>query len=96
MFELEIARLAAVEFAEAAGWYEDQEVGLAEELFGDLEAVTRRLVATPMIFPIARGETRRALLKRFPYAVYFKVVGHSVVITAFFHARRDPKYLLGR
>ncbi len=96
MFEIEIARLAAVELAEAAAWYEEQETGLSEELFRDLEGVKGRLATMPTSFPVARGETRRALLKRFPYAVYFKLVGDSVVITAFFHARRDSKHLLGR
>jgi plasmid stabilization system protein ParE len=33
---------------------------------------------------------RRALLRRFPYAVYFAVDGDVVVVIAVLHASRDP------
>jgi plasmid stabilization system protein ParE len=36
---------------------------------------------------------RRALLTRFPYAVYFRETEESVQVFAVFHARRDPREL---
>jgi plasmid stabilization system protein ParE len=35
--------------------------------------------------------TRRALLKRFPYAVYFAVDNEIIVVLAVFHTSRDPE-----
>ena len=33
---------------------------------------------------------RRALAKRFPYTVFFKVRGSALVVLAVLHGRRDP------
>jgi plasmid stabilization system protein ParE len=38
------------------------------------------------------GEFRRALLRQFPYAIYFRVRS-AIEIFAVFHARRDPRDL---
>ena len=35
-----------------------------------------------MQFPRGGGETRRAILNRFPYAVYFRVAGDDIVVLA--------------
>ena len=45
---------------------------------------------------IVEGATRRALLRKFPYGVFFRVMDDKVVITAFFHASRDPHRRLDR
>jgi plasmid stabilization system protein ParE len=37
-----------------------------------------------------RAGVRRALLKRFPYAVYFAVEGDVIVILTVLHVSRDP------
>lgn len=41
------------------------------------------------------GEFRRALLRHFPYAIYFRVRS-AIEIFAVFHARRDPRDLRAR
>jgi hypothetical protein len=37
------------------------------------------------------NEFRRRLLRRFPYAIYFMVVGDQIVVYALFHCARDPR-----
>ena len=37
------------------------------------------------------GETRRALVRRFPYAIYFRPVSDEVVVLAVMHGRRLPR-----
>jgi hypothetical protein len=41
-------------------------------------------------FPSVRGQTRRAVLKRFPYAVYYRQTNDQIVVLAV-HGRQDPK-----
>jgi plasmid stabilization system protein ParE len=36
-------------------------------------------------------EVRRAVVRRFPYAVFYKIEPQQVVVLAVFHSRRDPK-----
>lgn len=47
----------------------------------------------PDRFPLVVPPFRRVLLRRFPYAVYFRVHDDVVQVFAVFHARRDPREL---
>jgi plasmid stabilization system protein ParE len=38
-----------------------------------------------------QGQTRRALVHRFPYAVFYVVDPNLVAVTAVMHGRRDPR-----
>jgi len=72
----------------AFAWYENKRLGLGQEFLAELRAAYDRLAEGPYRYPVLRGEIRRALLKRFPYGVYFAVQGEVVV--AVLHAGRDP------
>ena len=41
-------------------------------------------------FPFVHGAVRRLVVRRFPYAVYFREVGDEIVVLAI-HGRQDPK-----
>jgi len=82
---------ADVELAQAARWYEERRRGLGGEFLDSFAAVTNRLCQNPRLFAPIFGETRRALLHRFPYSVIYEVHGDEVVILACFHESRDPK-----
>ena len=67
-------REPALEDIDAAGrWYEGQDEGLGDEFLAELERVLDRVAALPGQFPQHHGSVRRALLRRFPYAVIFDV-----------------------
>ena len=36
-------------------------------------------------------EYRRALVKRFPYAIFYEYIGGKVTVYSIFHASRDPQ-----
>jgi len=58
-----------------------------------LVAVDEALVAIrerPETFPIVTGMLRRALLRRFPYAVYFKVYNRTISVVGVLHGHRHP------
>jgi len=46
----------------------------------------------PERYPLVRGSARRALLRRFPYAIYFVATPELVSVFACLHARRDPRH----
>ncbi len=39
----------------------------------------------------ALGDVRRALLKRFPYAVFFRIAEDGLQVLGCFHTSRDPR-----
>lgn len=80
---------AEVEALEARRWYEERRPGLGDEFGAAVDATVTRLVERPLAFPRVRGETRRAVLVRFPYALHFRVTEENIVVLAV-HGRQNP------
>ena len=49
-----------------------------------------RIRRDPRSFPLTHGQIRRLVLKRFPYAVYFREQASEILVIAL-HGRQDPK-----
>lgn len=82
---------AAADIDDAAFWYDRQRPGLGTEF---LEAVRNSLEAiakNPRLYPAIHRDARRALLRRFPYGIYYRIYPDSIVVVACMHGRRDPK-----
>jgi plasmid stabilization system protein ParE len=52
--------------------------------------VFERIAAHPLAYAILYDEVRRALLRRFPFAVYFVIDRAQVVVLGVRHQRTDP------
>jgi plasmid stabilization system protein ParE len=90
---LEFHRLVALEFSEAAEFYDLKKPGLAKEFENELNKVLARIVANPFLFAEVRG-VRRALLARFPFSVLYRQPDSGTVrVLALRHHKRKP--LLG-
>lgn len=72
--DLVVAPEAEQDIAEAYGWYEGQRVGLGEEFLGCVDACIEASRRSPEMHAKARGSYRRALVRRFPYAVFYEYV----------------------
>lgn len=57
----------------ALEWYENEQSGLGVEFLDELRATYNRIADGPLKYQELRGGIRRALLRRFPYAVYFAI-----------------------
>jgi toxin ParE1/3/4 len=90
--ELIIRPEAEAELAEAFNWYEERVEGLGTHFLLAVDAVFRAILRNPEQYPRIHKTTRRALLRRFPYAVFFVVEDARIVVLAVFHAKRDPKH----
>ena len=81
---------ADLEIEAAFQWYEKEQPGLGLESRGELRAAYNRIVEGPFKYQHLRSGIRRALLRRFPYAVYFAVEQTVIVVLTVLHASRDP------
>jgi toxin ParE1/3/4 len=81
---------------EAWDWYESRREGLGAEFGTCVEAAIARAARSPDINPRVHGEVRRALVRRFPYGVFYVVEGQALLVLAVAHARRQPGYWLAR
>lgn len=96
MIQNVIFRPAAVEdVVEAAAWYETHAAGLGEELIDEILSATNRAQENPELFRIVHrdGNVRRVLTNRFPYRIFFSVVGETLYVHAVLHgARHDRRW----
>lgn len=72
-------------------WYEGQRPGLGSEFLAEVAYTFAQVEESPERYPIIRGMTRRALVRRFPYAVFYVLEPDLVAVTAVMHGRRDPR-----
>ena len=79
------------DLAEAHGWYESKIPGLGSDFLLCVDATLYSLQRTPEIYPIVHKNVRRALIRRFPYGVFYLVEKDRIVIIGVLHARRDPR-----
>jgi plasmid stabilization system protein ParE len=78
------------ELLEAWDWYEQRAAGLGAEFVRAVEAAVDALQQAPDRYPRVHGEIRRVLLRRFPYAIFYRASPDEIVVLAVFHLARDP------
>ncbi len=81
---------AEAEFEEAQGWYEERTRGLGQEFVTCVQATIEVVRRNPEQFQQVDGDVRRALVRRFPYAILYLADPETVAIIAVFHSSRDP------
>jgi plasmid stabilization system protein ParE len=89
--ELIIAPEAQIDVDEAYSWYEDRRSGLGEEFLDCVDACIQGICRMPELHAKVHEDYRRALVRRFPYAVFYEYAEEKVVIYSIFHASRDPQ-----
>ena len=81
-----------------ADWYDEH--GQGGELFlAAVSEIVDDIAAAPWRWPVVQGiapPTRRRLLSRFPYSVYYRIDDQGVLVVAIAHQRREHLYWLGR
>lgn len=91
-----LRRAAELDLAGIEDWYESQRPGLGTEFREMFDELVDRVSENPFAFPARYRGSRRALLRRFPYVVWYSVQEDVAVILACLHARRDPRVTRSR
>lgn len=83
---------AAADIEEAFEWYERQRPGLGEDFLTALDSTLEQVSAQPEAFAVIHRATRRALIPhRFPYGLFYRIYGETIVVVACMHAKRHPR-----
>ena len=75
---------------EAFAWYEHEQAGLGDQSLDELYTCYERIKRVPLGYQDQGDGIRRALLRRFPYGVYFVVEHDAIIILTVLHSSRDP------
>lgn len=86
---------AQAELDEAAS-YEARVRALGIDLRKNVESATRRIQEHPDRWPPFEKQTRRFLIRRFPYSVIYLELRDSIWIVAIAHHKHRPGYWHGR
>lgn len=76
---------------EAYQWYEQRGRGLGEDFLAAVRTTLDRIQLNPELHAVIYRELRRALVRRFPYAVYYRVERERIAVVAVHHGKRDPR-----
>lgn len=87
---------ARMELREARLWYEERSPLSAVAFAQEVDGAVSRIAETPMRYPMAEHGTRRVVLQRFPYNVFYRVGTEEIVVVAVAHQKRRPGYWSGR
>ena len=77
--------------ADSYNWYESREPGLGEDFLRCIEACVLTVQRHPLLYPVATEEFRRALVRRFPFEIFYEPLENFVVIYAVFHCSQDSQ-----
>jgi plasmid stabilization system protein ParE len=69
----------------------EAESEILDAFVAEVDRPAAGIVEHPLAYPHVHGETRRALVHRFPYAIYFRAMSDEVVVLAVMHGRRLPR-----
>ncbi len=76
---------------EAVTWYEQQRVGLGSDFLDAVAITLSRISASVSAYPIVYKSTRRALLPRFPFGIFYHMDDRCVIVVAILHGSRHPQ-----
>lgn len=90
MAKILFTKAARADLADAVRWYDTHAPYVVPQFRDALRAALRRVADNPKQFPPGYKDTRRALLRRFPYMLVFRETQDAVYVIAVFHTSRDP------
>lgn len=82
---------AKEELLEAQDWYDAKVPNLGWGLVRCVDDCFQRIRRNPESYPVVHRDTRMAIVRRFPYLVFYRISGETISVISVFHAKRDPK-----
>ncbi|HEX4611358.1 MAG TPA: type II toxin-antitoxin system RelE/ParE family toxin [Urbifossiella sp.] len=82
---------ARTEFDDGYDLYEGRQTKLGRTFADAVESVLRGIGATPKMHAVVFGDIRRAVVRGFPYCIYYLEEPALVPVISVFHTSRDPK-----
>jgi toxin ParE1/3/4 len=80
----------------AHDWYEQRSPGLGKDFVRMIDAALASIARNPDLFPPIYRGLRRVLIRRFPYAVFYRIDPDAVRVVAVLHTAMDLRRLEDR
>ena len=90
-FKVTIRSRAREDIRETRDWYEERSPNLAVRFGREIDEVMLAIRDQPLIHAKIYLDIRRAMTRRFPYAIYFIIENGRIVVLRVLHQARDPQ-----
>lgn len=90
MYSLTLRKEAEWDIGDQFDFYEEKRDGLGHDFLLCVEEALDKLQRNPFLYRQIHRDLRRVSIRRFPHRIFYWVNGNRVIITAVFHARKDP------
>lgn len=85
-------RRVQVDLAAGFDWYEQQRAGLGDEFLSAVQLTLKAIELHPEMFATVHERIRRAIVSRFPFAVFYLIEPRRIVTLRVLHTMRDPRH----
>lgn len=90
-YSLTVRKEAESDISDTFVYYEKRRVGLGHDFLLCVEDALSKIERNSLQHKIIYKELRRIAVRRFPYRIFYFVAEDRVIVTAVFHARKDPR-----
>jgi toxin ParE1/3/4 len=87
---------ARVELVEARNWYYERSPLTSVAFAHAVDLAVSRIRTAPTSQPLADHGTRKLVVQRFPFNIFYRVSETEVLIVAVAHQKRKPSYWFNR
>ncbi len=84
------------ELMKAAAHYNLERSGLGDEFLEEFDAAARIVEAHGASMAVLARDVRVVRFRRFPYGIFYRVIGDTARVLTIKHLHRDPDYGLDR
>ena len=81
---------AELDLEDAASWYESQRSGLGQDFLNTVLKALGSIEQSPLSFPVVYRGIHRAVLPRFPFAVFYIISESEISVISVMHGSRHP------
>lgn len=81
---------AREEFDAGYDHYEGRRAGLGESFADAVQVALDRIASAPQLHRVVFADVRRAVIRGFPYCVYYREEAAQIRVLSVFHTKRDP------
>jgi len=90
--KLIISKNAVEEITESQDYYNRQQNNLGNNFKSDVQKSIDMIYKHAKLYPLITPKIRRSLLHRFPFSIFYSIVGDVILILSVAHQHRKPKY----
>lgn len=89
-------QIAQMELDDAIEYYQAEQPGLGYRFLAEVLDTLDRIGTFPRAWQPFYGDSRRCLMRRFPYGIIYLPEGKDILVLAVAHLHRKPDYWMDR